>query len=157
MAKKMEAHLHEESKLWSFVVLFQSQSRMQGGKIEESNMKKFKRIAAVGDISSTSWSSFYTYHISFRISGIQESNASNGVKIGSEMKKLWPFEDNRTKLSENFTAAKPLASTRVPLRKFKFCFRSCESSCEITSKLQNHKFNLWNLHKFHLNLRNPPV
>ena len=77
---------------------------MQGGKIEESNMKKFKRIAAVGDISSTSWSSFYTYHISFRISGIQESNASNGVKIGSEMKKLWPFEDNRTKLSENFAA-----------------------------------------------------
>ena len=39
MAKQMEAHLHEESKLWSFVVLCQSQSRMQGGKIEESNMK----------------------------------------------------------------------------------------------------------------------
>ena len=39
MEKKMEAHLHEESKLWSFVVLYQSQSRMQGGKIEESNMK----------------------------------------------------------------------------------------------------------------------
>ena len=35
----MEAHLHEESKLWSFVVLCQSQSRMQGGKTEESNMK----------------------------------------------------------------------------------------------------------------------
>ena len=39
MAKQMEAHLHEEFKLWSFVVLFQSQSRMQGGKTEESNMK----------------------------------------------------------------------------------------------------------------------
>ena len=39
MAKQMEAHLHEESKLWSFIVLFQSQSRMQGGKTEESNMK----------------------------------------------------------------------------------------------------------------------
>ena len=39
MEKKMEAHFHEESKLWSFVVLCQSQSRMQGGKTEESNMK----------------------------------------------------------------------------------------------------------------------
>nr|CAN78320.1 hypothetical protein VITISV_042215 [Vitis vinifera] len=30
----------------------------------------------------------------------QESNASNGVRIGGETKKLWPFEDNRAKLSE---------------------------------------------------------
>ena len=39
MAKQMEAHLHEEFQLWNFVVLFQSQSRIQGGKTEESNMK----------------------------------------------------------------------------------------------------------------------
>ena len=32
MEKQMEAHLHEESKIWSFLVLCQSQSRMQGGK-----------------------------------------------------------------------------------------------------------------------------
>ena len=43
-----------------------------------------------------------------------------------------------------FAAAKPPASTRVPLRKLKFHFCSCETSCEITSKLQNHKFNLQN-------------
>ena len=30
MAKQMEDHLHEESKLWSFIVLCQSQSRMRG-------------------------------------------------------------------------------------------------------------------------------
>ena len=35
----MEDHLHEEFKLWSFVVLCQGQSRMQGGKKEKSNMK----------------------------------------------------------------------------------------------------------------------
>ena len=39
MEKQMKAHLHKEFKLWSFVVLCQSQSRMQGGKREESNMK----------------------------------------------------------------------------------------------------------------------
>ena len=48
MAKQMEAHLHEEFKLWSFVFLFQSQSRMQGGKKEKSNMKKFKRTELLG-------------------------------------------------------------------------------------------------------------
>ena len=39
MAKQMEAHLDEESKLWSFLVLCQKQSRMHGGKREKSNMK----------------------------------------------------------------------------------------------------------------------
>ena len=74
MAKQMEAHLHEEFKLWSFVVLCQSQSRMQGGKREKFNMKKFNRTATVGHISSTSWSPFYAYYMSFsklRKSGVQ--------------------------------------------------------------------------------------
>ena len=44
----MEAHLHEESKLWSFVVLCQSQSRMQGGKTEESNMKNLRGRKLLG-------------------------------------------------------------------------------------------------------------
>ena len=49
----MEADLHEEFKLWSFLVLCQSQSRMQGGKTEESNMK-FKRTEIAGYIWITS-------------------------------------------------------------------------------------------------------
>ena len=133
----MEAHLHEESKLWSFVVLFQSQSRMQGGKTEESNMK-FKRTTSVGNISITSWSPFYAYYMSFRCSGSQESNASNSTRIGDETKKLWPLEDNCTKLCENFAVAKPPASTRVPLRNSNSIFAPCESPCEMdTSNLRN--------------------
>ena len=61
----MEAHLHEEFKLWSFTVLCQSKSRMQGGKREKSNMKKFKRIETVGHILSTYGSRFYAYYMSF--------------------------------------------------------------------------------------------
>ena len=79
MAKKMEAHLHEEFKLWSFVVLCQIKLRMKGGKREKSNMKKFKRTATVRHISSTYWSLFYTYYMSFRSLGSQESNTSNNV------------------------------------------------------------------------------
>ena len=36
-----------------------------------------------------------------------------------------------------FAAAKPPASTRVPLRKLKLHLRNCEPHCEITSKLRN--------------------
>ena len=43
MAKQMKAHLNEELKLWSFVVFCQSQSRMQGGKRQKSNMKNSRR------------------------------------------------------------------------------------------------------------------
>ena len=92
--------------------------------------------------------------------GIQESNASNGVQIGAKTKKLWPFEENRAKLCENFAAAKstyenfaaakstyenfarcfaaakPPTSTRVPLPKLKFHLRSYEPRCEIISKLR---------------------
>ena len=60
----MKAHLHKEFKLWTFLVLCQSQSRMEGGKREESNMK-FKRTEIVGHISSTSRSPFYSYYIFF--------------------------------------------------------------------------------------------
>ena len=129
----MEAHLHEESKLWSFVVLCQSQSRMQGGKWEKSNMKKFKRIATIGHILSTSWSLFHVYYISFRSSGSQESNALNGVWIGVEMKNLWPFEDNCIKLCENFAAQSPFRSCEMS--------REMKSTCEISqgvSQLRNH-------------------
>ena len=63
---------------------------------------KFKRGAATGQIQSTSWSPLYTYYISFRSSGSQESNTSNGVQIEAKMKKLWPFEDNCTKLDGHF-------------------------------------------------------
>ena len=38
----------------------------------------------------------------FRSLGIQESNALNDVQIRVEKKKLWPFEDNCTKLKGHF-------------------------------------------------------
>ena len=89
----------------------------------ESNMKKSKRTASVGHISITFWSPFYSYYMSFRSLRSQESNASNGVQIGAEMKKLWPFEDNCTKLkmSENFASAKSKCENFAPTK----------SKCEI--------------------------
>ena len=71
---------------------------------EKSNMKKFKRTTTFGHISITYWILFYAYYMSFWSSGSQESNASNSVWIKSKTKNLWPFEDNRINLCENFAS-----------------------------------------------------
>ena len=118
---------------------------MQGGKREKSNMKKFQRTATVGHISSTFWSPFYAYYMSFRSSGSQESNASNGIQIKVETNKLWPFEDNHIKLCENFVAplaherhfAAPhshFAAAKWPTKMPLGC--EIEPRCEITYKLR---------------------
>ena len=107
---------------------------------EESNMNKFKRRASVGHISSTFWSPFYIYYIFFRRSGSQKSNALNGVQIGTEMKKLWPFEDNRTKLKDNFTSCEITNSAcKIKVQFAKWTLSTCKiftshvSTCEIHS------------------------
>ena len=46
-----------------------------------------------------------------RKSGSQESNASNSVQIGANVKKLWPFEGNYTMLKDNFA---PLRNSCKP-------------------------------------------
>ena len=51
-------------------------------------------LETVGHILNNFQSSFHSYHMSFQILGSQESRASNGVQIGVETKKLWPFEDD---------------------------------------------------------------
>ena len=44
----------------------------------------------------------YLNDILFQSLGGYDSNASNNVQIGAEMKKLWPFENNYTKLKGHF-------------------------------------------------------
>ena len=75
---------------------------------EKSNMKNSR-----GHISSTFWSPFHAYYMSFQSLGSQESNALNGGQIGAEMKKLYPLEANRTKLKVNFAAAKSVFSCEM--------------------------------------------
>ena len=55
---------------------------------------------------STSRSPFSTCYIPFQISGSQESNTSNGVRFGVEMKELKPLEADHSKLKEDCMAAK---------------------------------------------------
>ena len=57
-------------------------------------------------LSSHFWSTFrspfFTFYIPFQSSESQESNDSNHVQFGAEMRKIWPSEDNCIKLRDNF-------------------------------------------------------
>ena len=57
----------------------------------------------------------YIHTIFCRNLGSQESNASNGVQIIAEIKKLWPFEDNCTKLEGHFEIQLMISKFNFPL------------------------------------------
>ena len=139
----MEAHLHEEFKLWSFVVLCQSQSRMRG-KIEESNMKS-KRTETIGHISRTLWSPFYVYYIFFLKlgkSGVQHFKRCMNRSWNEEVMAIW---------RQSHQAKRKFRNCEISLRKFrsyeinlqKFCkvFRSCETTCKHMCATSQFKFH----------------
>ena len=74
----------------------------------------------------------------FLSSGSQESNASNGARIRVETKKLWSFEDNRAKLSGNFTAQSPFRSCETHLWHTSAISQPMPPSLQLRTMLQNH-------------------
>ncbi|RVW66974.1 hypothetical protein CK203_064062 [Vitis vinifera] len=71
---------------------------------KERTMEKRKTEDSSCNILSHFWStfrsSFFTYYIPFQSSGSQESNASNRVRFGAEMRKIWPSEANCSSFSK---------------------------------------------------------
>ena len=149
----MEAHLHEEFKLWSFVVLCQIKSRMQGGKKEKSNMKKFKRTATIGHILSTYWSPFDVYYMCFEAQEVRSLTLQTVHE--SELKQssygcLKTTTSSCVKISQpkaHFAAAKWAAKWN-PLGKFRSCethlwhmsaiSQSMPPSSQLRTTLRNH-------------------
>ena len=70
---------------------------------EENRVKKTKDSSC--SLPSHFWSFFQslfsTCYIPFQSSGSQESNALNRVRFGGEMRKIWPLEDNCSRLMRN--------------------------------------------------------
>ena len=78
---------------------------MQGEKQgeEENRVKKTEdsSFSLLSHFWSTFRSPFSKFYIPFQISGSQESNASNHVQFGAKMRKIWPLEDNCSRLVRN--------------------------------------------------------
>ena len=102
MAKILEAQIHEETKLWSLIVLCLSRSKYARKEQwrDENRVKKTEdsNCSLLAHFWSSSRSPFSTFYIPFESSGSQKSNASNGVQFGVEMKELQPFQVDQSKL-----------------------------------------------------------
>ena len=79
-----------------------SKSRMQGGEAKRNITWSILDDSHVSHFWSTSWSSIYACYMSFRSSGSQKSNTSNGTRFGVEMKELQPLQEDHSKLKEIF-------------------------------------------------------
>ena len=72
---------------------------------------------------STFRSPFSTCYIPFQSLGSQESNASNGVLIRAEMRKIWPSQDNCIQLKDKFASCEfgtPTCEIKAYLLKWKW-------------------------------------
>ena len=100
---------------------------MQG----KNNGERKNRVKKIEDSSCslllhfrrTSWSPFSTCYIPFQISGSQESNASNGMQFGVEMKELQSLQADHSKLKEEFCTA--LRNHPFVARWFRSLFVQC--------------------------------
>ena len=82
MAKLLEAQIHEETKLWSLIVLCLSRSkyaRKEQQREEKQSEEEDSICSLLLHFWSTSRSPFSTCYIPFQSSGSEESNASNRV------------------------------------------------------------------------------
>ncbi|RVW89129.1 hypothetical protein CK203_040303 [Vitis vinifera] len=78
---------------------------MQGennGEEENTVMKKGTQLQSFIALLEHFRSPFFTFYIPFQSSESQESNDSNHVRFGAEMRKIRPSEDNCIKLRDNF-------------------------------------------------------
>ena len=129
LAKQLEAHLHEEPKLWSFIIFCQKQIMNTRRESEERNLTwRIQEDRKCWTLLEHFWSSIYAYYMSFRSLGSQKSNALNGAQFRAEMKKLEPLEANHTKLKANF----PGYEISLWLRNHKrMAAKWCPSCCKI--------------------------
>ena len=79
-----------------------SKVEMQGGEAKRIQPWSILDDSHFSHFWSTSWSPIYACYMSFESLGSQQSNASNRVQFGAEMRKLQPLEDNCSKLKEGF-------------------------------------------------------
>ena len=98
------------------------------GKTEDDN------CSLLSQFWSTSRSPFFTCYIPFQISGSQKSNASNRARFGAEMRKIWPSEDNYSRLVRKFR--KFISQLGIHFRTLSSKF----SSCKITFARWSSKF-----------------
>ena len=136
------------SVLTTFWIIKRSQTKERNKEKQKGKASKVKKIedssySLLSYFWSTSRSSFSTCYIPFQSSGSQESNTSNRVGFGAEMRKIWPSEDNCSRLVQNSHNTFSLCEA---------CAKLVRSLCKACAKLVRNSHNTFSLCKTHTTL-----
>ena len=100
-AKWWRSYLDKLKQAFSYTKASQQKEKSKEKQKEAKRKIEDSSCSLLWHFWSTSRSSFSTCYIPFQSSGSQESNASNRVRFGTEMRKIWPLEDNCSRLVWN--------------------------------------------------------
>ena len=102
---------------------------------KESKVKKLEDSSCIllSHFWSTFRSPFYTCYIPFQSSGGQESNALNRVQFGVEIRKIWPSEDNCSRLVRNSHNTFSLCEACAKLAQHSHNIRTAHAWCKFSS------------------------
>ena len=158
----MEAHLQEESKLWTFVVLCQKHIKNARRRSKERNLTlrnsrgrkqldTFRVLPGVHfmhtifrfearEVRSPTLQTVHELELKQRSYGRLKITTSSCAKISQLRNAPLAHERHFTASHSHFAtakwAAKPTFGTRVPFHSPCLHLRSCEPRCKVTSKLQ---------------------
>ena len=146
MEKQMEAHLQEESKLWSFIVLCQKQIMNVRRRSKERNL--IWRNSRGQQLLDTFWLliGFYFMHTICRFEAREVRSPMLQTVYESELKRrsygclkttAQCWAKWAAKIPRVFAAAKPPLGTRVPFRSSTLSFHSCEMAYKNVHWLRN--------------------
>ena len=112
-------------------------SQVKEKRKEENRVKKTEDNSF--SLPSHFWSIFRSpfsiCYIPFQRAGSQESNASNRVRFGAKMRKIWPSEDNSPSKCEFCTTAQACANFAQPTMHVQISHQPMRLWCEISSVL----------------------
>ena len=123
-AKWWRSFLDKLNQAFSYTKASQQKERSKEKQREAKRKIEDSSCSLLWHFWSTSRSPFSTCYIPFQSSGSQESNASNCVRFGAEMRKIWPSESNCSRLVRKFR-------TRNSHNTFKI--RTAHAWCEFSS------------------------
>ena len=140
------------TKLWSLIVLCLSRlkyARKEHWR-EENRVKKTEdsNYSLLEHFWSTSRSPFATYYIPFQSSGSQESNASNGVRIGAE----WGRYGIRKTTASSWRTNSHLAN--LELQRAKVILQLANLELNVRKWIPSCEINLRDFHKSPCSVRN---
>ena len=105
---------------FSYTKACQQKERSKEKQREAKRKTEDSSCSLLSHFWSTSRSLFSTCYIPFQSLGSQESKSSNRVRFGAEMRKIWPSEDNCSRLVRKFRTtpskfAQPMRGANFPL------------------------------------------